>query len=288
MLGMGLMLSRFEARAAVASFLVGALMAALIVATHHVWGLPNWAIWSSLLELRNNFSSGNMISLAVASGICVFLGIRTHATPGERWLGLTAAVGMGLTGALHGASRNSQLLLVLLLVSVLFRFRSVRALLVGLIAVTALVALMWHFSPNIEDRFAEIASNVEAAHGQSIYTTSVGVRYRMYEEAVKGMVEHPVFGSGVGSWLPHWSKVWFGLNQRLPPDYQPRFAEINNPHNDFLLAGMETGVVGMLVLIWLLLRFITTGWRKYSTVGGITVVIGVAIFTTAHYQCALS
>ena len=279
---MGLMLRPTEARWGLAGFLMGALLAALVVAAHHVWGLPKWSIWYSLLESRNNFSSGNMISMAVACGVLVFLCVRIGATTSERLFALAAATGLGLTVALHAASRNSILLLAVLLVAVLlFRFRSWLAVLAGLTAVLILVAAAWQFSPSTKARFVEIASNFEAIKVQSNYSTSVGVRWRMYQEAVQGMVEHPVFGTGLGSWLPRWSQVWLSLDQQLPPEYQKRFAEINNPHNDFLLAGMETGVIGMLLLVWLLARFIKVGWNQGSTAGGVTVVMGVALSVTA-------
>lgn len=279
---LGLMLTPGEARAALVGFLVSALFAAFLVAAHHVWGMPDWAIWNGLLSSRNNFSSGNMITMATASGIYFYLGIRKSAVRGDTWLFLAAAFALGATVALHAVSRNSQLLLaVLLMTAVVCRFRSLRATLGGLLAVVVLAAAMWQFSPTTQNRFVDMASNLEAAELESNYATSVGVRWRMYREAVQGMAEHPVFGTGLGSWLPHWRSVWLALEEHLPPEARHRFSEINNPHNDFLLTGMETGVIGMVILIWVLASFIHTGWQRRSAEGGITVVMGVSVFATA-------
>lgn len=279
---LGLLLTPGEARAALVGFLVSALFAAFLVAAHHVWGMPDWAIWNGLLSSRNNFSSGNMITMATASGIYFYLGIRKSAVRGDTWLFLAAAFALGATVALHAVSRNSQLLLaVLLMTAVVCRFRSLRATLGGLLAVVVLAAAMWQFSPTTQNRFVDMASNLEAAELESNYATSVGVRWRMYQEAVQGMAEHPVFGTGLGSWLPHWRSVWLALEEHLPPEARHRFSEINNPHNDFLLTGMETGVIGMVILIWLLASFIQTGWQRCSAAGGITVVMGVSVFATA-------
>ncbi len=279
---LGLMLTPAEAREAFSGFLLGALLAALIVAVHHVAGLPDWMIWRSLLLSRNNFSSANMISMAIASGICFFLGIRVQTTSGDRWLSLAAALALGLTVALHAVSRNSQLLLaVLLLTSVICGFRSLRATLGGLALVLVLVGAMWQFSPTTQSLFARMVGNLQAAQVESNYTTSVGVRWRMYQEAIQGMTEHPVFGTGLGSWLPRWRLVAPGQDKSLPIGSPSEFSEINNPHNDFLLTGMETGVLGMLILIWLLGRFMFQGWKQCSTAGGTTVLLAVAIFVTA-------
>ena len=279
---MGLLLAPAEARAGLAGFLAGAAGAALVVAVHHVWGLPNWPIWSSLLSSKNNFSSGNMITMATASGVCFILGLGGRLGRREGWLALALALALALTVAFHSVSRNSQLLLAVLLLGAVFcSFRSLRSVLVGVLVVLALAASLWHFSATIQNRFTELANDLQSAAIGISYASSGGVRWRMYQEAVQGMLDHPLLGTGVGSWLPHWRSVWLGLAVDLPPEIRQQFAEINNPHNDFLLAGMETGVVGLVLLAWLLVRFIRHGWLKHSAAGGITAIIGTSLFATA-------
>jgi len=278
---MGMVLTASEARAALAGFLVAALAAAAVVAAHHTWGLPPWAIWASLLQSRNNFSSGNMITMATAAGVFVHLGVSGSLTPRDSGLALLAALMLALTVAFHAVSRNSQLLLVLLLLTaVFFRFRSMRSALRGVAVVLVLAAALWQLSPTTKTRFAELADNIRGATTGQNFATSGGVRWRMYQEAFQGMVEHPVLGTGVGSWLPHWRSVWTGLDVQMTPETRRQFAEINNPHNDFLLAGMETGIPGLLVLAWLLLGFIRQGWRARSPGGGVTLLFGVSLFST--------
>ena len=278
----GLMLTTDEAKMALAGFLGAGTCAALLVSAHHIWGMPDWTIWNGLLSSRNNFSSGNMITLATASGICFFLGIRAGVTLSDRLLFLSASFAMGATVSLHAISRNSQILLVVLVMSAIScRFRSLLATLGGLVAVGILAGAMWHFSPTTQQRFTDMASNMEAAELGSNYANSVGVRWRMYQEAIQGMAEHPILGTGLGSWLPRWRSVWLALEEHLPPDARHRFSETNNPHNDFLLMGMETGVIGLVILVWLLASFIRAGWQQRSSAGGITVVLGVSVFATA-------
>lgn len=287
-LWLGLMLTVSEARVALVGFLFGSLVAAFIVAVHHVWGLPEWTIWSSLLSLKNNFSSGNMITMAVASSVFFWLGLRQRVAHDERALMLVAATVLGLTVALHAESRNSQLLLsVLWFTAIVVRFRSPRAVAFGLVAIACAVMLAWRLSPSIQARFGDISQNIALAQNKGNYVTSVGVRLRMYQEAAQGMLEHPVTGTGVGSWLPRWREVWSGLHQNLSPEMNFRFAEINNPHNDFLLAGMETGVPGMLILFWLFWRFLHPAWLEQTMRGGVTVLFGVAMVLTAAVNAPL-
>ncbi|MEP6969945.1 MAG: O-antigen ligase family protein [Betaproteobacteria bacterium] len=283
---LALMLTRQEARHALLGLLVGALFASALVAVHHAWGLPEWAIWRSLIAPHNNFSSGNMMTMAIAAGVAVCLALRPNAE--DRWLAFAAAIGLGTTVALHAVSRNAQVLLVLApMTAIVYRFRSWRAVLAGSVLLATLVVLAWHLSPTIERRFAEISSNLHTMTAESRYNTSIGVRWRMDEEAFAAMVEHPVFGQGVGSWSPNWQRVWAQLDQQLPPDESTRFAEINNPHNDFLLAGMETGVPGLLIVFWLFWRLIRIGWRQRNTAGGITVMMAVSIAASAMVNAPL-
>lgn len=279
---LGMMLSEAQARLAFAGLLAGSCLAALIVALHHVMGMPDWTLWSSLLQSRNNFSSGNMITMATACGLCVVVALGDTCKPSERWLLLTLAFVLAATVALHAMSRNSQLLLiVLILAGLLHRYRSLRASFAGLAFVAVFVAILWQTSPVTRLRFVDLAANVHAVTTEGNYSTSVGVRWRMYEEAIQGMVAHPVTGTGLGSWLPHWRSVWAELGSTQPPELQAQFADINNPHNDFLLTGMETGVPGMLILAWLLLRYLRYGWNDRRASGGIIMLLTVAIATTA-------
>ena len=281
-LAMALVLEPPEARAGLAGFIVAALLAAMVVAIHHVWGLPAWEIWGSLLMSRNNFSSGNMISMATASGLCFYLAISGRLARTDGWVALAAALALGLTVALHAVSRNSQLLLaVLLLAAVWHRYRSWRSLMAGALLGLAVAAAIWNFSPTTKSRFAELAASLQQATSAADYGTSGGIRLRMYQEALQGMLEHPFLGVGVGSWLPNWNAAWMAMDVPVTPELKLQFSTINNPHNDFLLAGSETGVLGMAILVWLLAAGIRQGWRQRSASGGMVVVLGVALFFTA-------
>ena len=280
-LGTGVMLSTVEARAALWGFVMGAAFAALVVAAHQTWGLPDWRIWSSLLVSRNNFSSGNMISLAAAFGVCLVFAINEPLPQRRRWLMLALAFWFAGTVALYAVSRNAHILLPVLVLSVLvWRFRSLRVALAGAGAVILAVLLVWQVSPNLQTRIGGAVADFHRMQVASDYSTSVGARWRMYQEALDGMLAHPVWGTGVGSWLPHWRIVWSGLQQNLPAELDLKNSEINNPHNDFLLTGMETGVPGLVLMVWLTGTFLALGWKRRSTGGGMTLVLGVTIVVT--------
>lgn len=220
-----------------------------------------------------------MITMATASGVCFLLGASRSLVRGDRWLALGAGIALAVTVAFHAVSRNSQLLVVVLLLTAVYcRFRSVRSVVVGAAMVVVLATTLWHFSPNTKSRFLELADNLHHATQQADNSSSGGGRWRMNQEAFRGMLEHPWMGAGVGSWLPHWRTVWTELDAKSPLESKRPFSEINNPHNDLLLAGTETGVAGMLLLVWLLAKFVCQGWQQRSVAGSITVVMVVAMF----------
>lgn len=287
-LSMGMMLTTAQARSAFLGFATGSVIAAMIIALHRVWGMPDWALWSSLLATRNNFSSGNMITMATACGASFVVAIGAQRAGSTRWLLLALALALGATVALHAISRNAQLLLAaLLLVALLYRFRSARSALGAVGGVAVLVLAAWYLSPTTSQRFGQLADDLHAVAANQNYSTSVGVRWRMYEEALQGIAAHPLLGTGVGYWLPHWEAVWRELGPSQPPDVHAGFAEINNPHNDFLLTGMETGVPGMLLMAWWLARLVRGGWRSRSAQGGITTILGMSIMATAMVNAPL-
>jgi len=285
---MGMLLTRHEAAMAIRGLLVGALMAAWIVAAHHIWGMPPWILWNSLLTSRQNFSSANMIMLAIAAALFFHFGLRNDQNWIDRWVAWLAALILAVTVAAHAVSRNAQILLpVLFALAVLYHYRAWRALWASMALVLAMVLGAFYGSPTTQTRFFDMVKEARQVANSSVYTTSVGERWRMHEEAVRGMLAHPVFGTGVGSWLPRWRVVAQESMGALTPVQRQRHMEINNPHNDYLLAGMETGIPGMLAMVWLLLAFMVAGWRQWSTAGGVTIMLAVALAVTALINAPL-
>ncbi|MEO8542824.1 MAG: O-antigen ligase family protein [Burkholderiaceae bacterium] len=285
---MGMLLTRAEAGMAVRGLLVGSLMAALIVVAHHIWGLPPWTIWNSLLTSRQNFSSGNMIMMAIAAALFFHFGLRNDQKWINRWVAWVAALTLAVTVAAHSVSRNAQILLpVLFALAILYHYRAWRAVWTSVALALAMVLGAFYGSPTTQTRFFDMVEEAQRIATSSDYTTSVGERWRMHEEAARGMLAHPVFGTGVGSWLPRWRIVAQESMGNLTPEQRERHAEINNPHNDYLLAGMETGVPGLLAMVWMLVAFLVSGWRQWSTAGGVTALLVTGVAVTALINAPL-
>ena len=285
LIAMGLMLTPQEARAAITGYLAAAVLAALVVAVHHVWGLPAWDIWSSLLRSRNNFSSANMIMMALAAAIFFFMALRGDPKWLDRWTAGGAALALATTVAAHALSRNAQVLLpVLATLALLVHYRAWRASLLAGVMVVLMGGLAWQFSTATQSRFIAVVEETRSVQSQADYTTGVGERYLMAREAWRGMLANPVMGTGVGSWLPHWRVIAAETGQQLSPERLNRHIEINNPHNEYLLAGMETGIPGLIALAAMFAAFFWSAWQRHTLVGGIACLIsaGLAISATIN------
>lgn len=80
--------------------------------------------------------------------------------------------------------------------------------------------------------------------------SSSGERLNYWRRSVESIMQHPVAGAGVGSWNAEYQRLDQG---RGPVNAQ----NVRNPHQEFLLWGVEAGVIGLALLCNLLVAV----WR---------------------------
>ena len=270
---LGLVLTPRERQAALLGFLLGALWGVAVVGTHHLWGLPDWSIWRTYLEVRGNNSSQKMIMMAMAAGTAFWLGLRPNPTPGLRPLYLGTALLFAATVALHATSRNAHLVLLALpLAAMAYRWRRWQQLLPAVLVVGAVVVALWHTTPFIKPRFEAAVAEWRALAEEGNYNSSVGARGRMSLEAWRAFTTAPLAGTGVGSWEVIWRQAAVEF---------PQLAGYNNPHNDYGLFAMETGLPGLLLMLALPLGLVTHNWRARSVYGGVGVLAVVTVLVSS-------
>jgi len=252
-LGLGLMLLPAERWYALYGLLAGAVLASALLLLHQVWPLPDAALWRALVSgTTGNSTSQKFILLAAAAAAALWLALQPGLRPAQRALALLGWLLFAAMVAIFGVSRNAQLLLLLLPLAVfVLRWHSWRPLLGAAVALLLGALLVWQFSPTVQPRFEQAAHEVQHFAATGNFDGSASVRLRMYQHALEGMAAQPLLGTGLGSWLPSWRATMAEAN--------PAMGEINNPHNDFLLTGMEKGVPGLLLLLALLAAL---GWHS--------------------------
>ena len=205
--------------------------------------LTEYAVFSSYLDQG--------IMSAVFAAICWHL--REHA-PGR--FGRKLAIFMAFAAlanvffVLMGRSAHV-ISIALISIAIMWelpkKYRAVVVLLPFLLAVGLFFA-----SSKVRDRLILVETEVSAYSAQQKTNTSSGIRLDLWNTAIQAIGEYPVAGSGIGSWSTQFN--------RLQREKNPAHIDIagnGNPHQEFLLWGVQLGIPGILLFIVLLFSM----WR---------------------------
>lgn len=109
-------------------------------------------------------------------------------------------------------------------------------------------ALAFMSFPKMQHRFTAAATEVTAYLQQAPDApqaqTSAGLRLGWWRTSVQAMAEKPWLGSGVGSWTFTYDRLESAKN----PAHIP-ITQASNPHQEFLLWGVQLGVGGIVLLL---------------------------------------
>ena len=111
-----------------------------------------------------------------------------------------------------------------------------------------LLALGLFFSsPKVRDRLTLVNTEVQSYSTQAEPSTSSGIRLNLWRRAIQIIGQHPLAGAGVGSWSREFN--------RLQREQNPAHIDIDsngNPHQEYLLWGVQLGIPGILLFFALL------------------------------------
>lgn len=254
--------------------LLGSSFAALLVIITHnfVLPLPLHHPFQDLLQVSGNAGSQKMIMLATIAGMLFWMFLQTIRRP-LKWLYFGAWAIITATVAWHSISRNAYLLLLVLPgAALVYRYRQPKTLLLAVFMAVSIAGTIWTASDSVRARTEQAIQELESYSTTGNYSGSANVRARMMIEAAHQMIENPLTGTGTGTWLEHWRHVARDV---------PHMAETNNPHNDYLLAGMENGLPGMLSLALLMSTFLYINWKANDQWGGLAFVTTASVAITA-------
>jgi O-antigen ligase len=135
--------------------------------------------------------------------------------------------------------RTGQLIAVsLVLLFAVQRFTK-RGLVMTALVVSILMLLFLNYSDKAT-RFNEGVVNMQSdlKPGPEQSQTSMGQRYMFWRYSLKLIAEKPLFGHGTGSFAKEYERI--ALTETM---------KTKNPHNEFLMVGVQLGVVGLLVYL---------------------------------------
>jgi len=226
----------------VVAFLVA--MALTVIATYiNIWFDPPWSRTANQGFGADHSVFVDYIVQGVATsiflGLCIFNFYNEEKVARKSiWMALFLLGLFSLVFLIQGRSGQFTFLAVLLLAGIILlpaRYRIV-SVLIGVIGVGALVYL----SPLMVDRMMLIYSDVmQFLAGNK--ETSVGLRMYMWQFSFNSMLESPWLGKGTGSYHILAEQFFGHCNYTC-----------FHPHNQYLFFGMEHGILGLAVYIWIL------------------------------------
>lgn len=122
-----------------------------------------------------------------------------------------------------------------------------------MLALTALAAAAYQASPRLHDRVGLVMSEYRAWQPDHGKDTSTGQRLDYYYNTLQIVRQHPVFGVGTGGFPAAFAQQTQGKD----------VLQTRNPHNEYLMITVQTGVLGLA----LLLSLFYTQWRCAPKLG---------------------
>ncbi|MEO7160050.1 MAG: O-antigen ligase family protein [Polaromonas sp.] len=201
--------------------------------------LTNYAVFSSYLDQG--------IISAVFAAICWHL--REHA-PGRfgRHLAIFLAFAAFANVFFVLSGRTGHVIAIALL-SMAIMWELPKKYRAAIVMLPFLLALGLFFSSTkVRDRLSQVETEVLAYSAQHKPDTSSAIRLNFWRTAIHSIGQHPLAGSGVGSWVTEFYRV-----QR---EQHPVYIDADshgNPHQEYLLWGVQLGIPGILLFFALLL-----------------------------------
>ena len=246
---LGLIRNRREAMYALGAFI--AAQAFLLLSSWMLFAkLPvPWATSNMALTEYSVFSSyldQSIIAAAVAA-LCWHLRKLVPGRYGSTFAILMAIASFGLVLFVMSGRSGHVVAIALLSLAIMWelpkKYRTVVVLLPFMMALVLFFA-----STKVRERLTQVTTEVQAYSTSVEPTTSSGVRLGLWRRATQSIAQHPLVGSGVGSWSTEYN--------RLQREQNPAHIDIDgngNPHQEYLLWGVQLGIPGFFLFAILLL-----------------------------------
>lgn len=245
--------NRQEALLALASFAVGQLF--LVVSAWMIFiKLPvPWAL--SQFSLSHNVVFSSYLDEGLMSAVLAAVSWHLRAlVPGKYGRYCSMAVCLLALGnvffLLQGRSAHVVAILLLTLAIMWQMPRQYRLAIVVLPFL--LVIALYMSSAKVQSRLDGLKKEVQTfsfKQGADVDSNnSSGIRLHFWHRALQSIAEHPVAGSGAGSWSNEFNRLERTGNP-THGDIQP----LGNPHQEYLLWGVQLGLPGILLLLALML-----------------------------------
>ncbi|VTU13028.1 Lipid A core - O-antigen ligase [Variovorax sp. SRS16] len=277
---MALALTRDEAIWALRGFIAIALVNIVMIGLFYSVGFPLWEAWRGVLVLVGNKSISNALLFTILAATAAVFGLKA-LTEHRPWRVVPCVALIGAVLAiitLNLPSRTSLLaLLVALPAACVHQWRrQLKVLAVVMVLGAVVVAAGLWKTPTVQQKFELGVHELEQAQAGAVSEGSWVVRFYMYRDTARMIIDRPFAGWGIGGW----TQQWHLRGPKLLADY-------NMPHNDFLWMGSQAGVPGALSLLVILLAGLWQAWRRDDLPGRYAFVALLVVLIATSLNSAL-
>ncbi|MDQ3059893.1 MAG: O-antigen ligase family protein [Pseudomonadota bacterium] len=201
--------------------------------------LTYYAVFSSYLDQG--------IIGAVFAALCWHLRFLVPGRFGPHLAVLVALLALGNVFFILNGRSGHVVAIALLSLAIMWELpRSYRAAVLVLPFVLALG--LYASSTKVRERLSLVGSEVQFYSSDQEPVSSSGIRLHFWHRAVQVISQNPLAGSGVGSWGTEYHR----LQREHNAAYQTTDGHAN-PHQEYLLWGVQLGIPGILLFLGLLL-----------------------------------
>jgi len=257
-------------------FIIGAVYGASVFYLSHLNFLPDWTIFKNYTIYRGNKSISLGIFLAIAAA-WLLSDVLHSMVKRRQWIEIIGFVYISLAILFLVKTRTGMLLFFILslLVTVRHLQFSPRGLALAL-SLVLIPVVAWNSSFVFRERSLVTVEAVRAFSAGEM-GTGQGNRLQFVSKTGEMILEKPLLGHGIGSWLQQYPVRAQGLET----------AQMSTPHSDYLLYAAELGVVGLLALLAILGRLLLVAWRIRGVQGMQLLVLGSALIVGCAFNAIL-
>lgn len=214
------------------AFLGAILLTILLAPIKAIVGLP-FGHFDDLAVFKDHIQTG----FAVAIAIYFIAILYTQAQKKHlKWFYLI----FGLASVCYLFSiggRTGYMVFFVLIILFLWEKWRIKGLLSAFLVLLLGISVIYFTSPIFKARMVEAHHDWVAYH-QGNEVTSVGLRMSFAKNSWNLVKQHPIFGTGTGSFIPEYAKLPLPVNEIT-----------HNPHNEFLNITVQLGLVGLAIFL---------------------------------------
>jgi O-antigen ligase len=156
------------------------------------------------------------------------------------WVILIALALANTTLMVEGASGY----ILLFTLTLLFGWQRarLRGIAAAIFAASMVIAALSVVPGPFQNRINQIFSELKLESTDHPASTSTGFRLEFYRNTLTLIQQQPIFGYGTGGFPAAYAELVKGTSQSLS----------RNPHNEFMLITIQTGLIGLAAFVWLL------------------------------------